>query len=86
MIHERLVAKKSASGFRYRTSAVYSRMTFRFAGAALAICFLVLGCAGNPTESTSEAQMWRAQLERQQQAVRDAGRIGHIGYEGPPSN
>jgi hypothetical protein len=30
--------------------------------------------------------MWRAQLERQQQAVRDSGRIGHIGYEGPPSN
>jgi hypothetical protein len=77
---------KRVSGFRCRTSAVFSRMTFRFSGATLAICFLVVGCAVNPRESAKEAAMWRAQLERQQQAVRDSGRIGHIGYEGPPSN
>ena len=36
-------------------------------------------------ESASEARMWRAQLERQQQAAREAGRIGWIGNAGPPS-
>jgi hypothetical protein len=29
--------------------------------------------------------MWRAQLERQQQTAREAGRIGWIGNAGPPS-
>jgi hypothetical protein len=36
-------------------------------------------------ESASETRMWRAQLERQQQAAREAGRIGWIGNAGPPS-
>jgi hypothetical protein len=40
---------------------------------------MALGCATKPT--VSDAQ-WRAQLERQEQAVREAGRIGYIGYEG----
>jgi hypothetical protein len=46
---------------------------------------MVLGCATtNPSESASEARTWLAQLERQQQGARDAGRIGYIGNEGPP--
>jgi hypothetical protein len=40
---------------------------------------MVVGCATKPT--VGEAQ-WRTQLERQQQGVREAGRIGYIGYEG----
>jgi hypothetical protein len=43
---------------------------------------MALGCAANPPESASEARVWRAQLERQQQAVRNSGRIGYIGYDG----
>jgi hypothetical protein len=31
----------------------------------------------------SDDLIWRAQLERQQEAVRNQGRIGYIGYEGP---
>ena len=27
--------------------------------------------------------MWSAQLQRQQEVVRNQGRIGYIGYEGP---
>jgi hypothetical protein len=46
---------------------------------------MVLGCATNRPESASEARMWRAQLERQQQTAREAGRIGWIGNAGPPS-
>ena len=30
--------------------------------------------------------MWRAQLKRQQQGAREAGRIGYVGNEGPPAN
>jgi hypothetical protein len=57
-------------------------MTFRFTGLTLAISLMALGCAANPPESASEARVWRAQLERQQQAVRNSGRIGYIGYDG----
>jgi hypothetical protein len=32
------------------------------------------------------ATVFAAQLLRQQQAVRDQGRIGYIGYEGPSSS
>jgi hypothetical protein len=43
------------------------------------ICLMVLGCATK--RSVSDGQ-WSTQLERQQQAVRESGRIGYIGYEG----
>jgi predicted DNA-binding WGR domain protein len=36
-------------------------------------------------ESSSSDRIWRAQLQRQQEVVRNQGRIGHIGYEGPSS-
>jgi hypothetical protein len=60
-------------------------MSFRSIGLAGIISLMVLGCATNPYESASEARMWSAQLARQQQVVRDAGRIGYIGNEGPAS-
>ena len=60
-------------------------VSFRLAFLAAVIFLMVLGCATtNPSESASEARMWLAQLERQQQGARDAGRIGYIGNEGPP--
>jgi hypothetical protein len=37
-------------------------------------------------QSASSDRIWQAQLLRQQQAVRDQGRIGYIGYEGPSSS
>lgn len=61
------------------------RMSFQSAGLAVVVCLMLLGCATNPSESASEARIWRAQLERQQQAAREAGRIGWIGNAGPPS-
>jgi hypothetical protein len=67
-------------------SAVWSSMSFRFSVPTLAICLMVVGCVNSPPESASEARMWRAQLARQQEAVRNSqGRIGYIGYEGPSS-
>jgi len=66
-------------------SAVTLLMSFRFVAPTVAISLLVLGCAASPTESASEARMWRAQLQRQQEVVRNQGRIGYIGYEGPAS-
>ena len=63
--------------------ALYDSMSFRSIGLVGIVCLIVLGCATQP--SLSEAQ-WRAQLERQQQGAREAGRIGYIGNEGPPSN
>jgi hypothetical protein len=59
-------------------------MSFHSTGLAGIICLLVLGCAIKPSVSTSDDRMWLAQLERQQQGARDAGRIGYIGNEGPP--
>jgi hypothetical protein len=59
-------------------------VSFRLAFLAAVIFLVVLGCATNPSVSTSEDRMWRAQLERQQQGAREAGRIGYIGNEGPP--
>jgi hypothetical protein len=60
-------------------------VSFRLAFLAAVIFLMVLGCATtNPSESASEARMWLAQLERQQQAALAAGRIGYIGNEGPP--
>ena len=61
-------------------------MSFRFIGPMLAISLLVFGCVNSRPQSASEARMWRTQLARQQEVVRDQqGRIGYIGYEGPSS-
>ncbi len=60
-------------------------MSFRFVAPTVAVSLLILGCAASPTDPAREARMWRAQLQRQQEAVRNDGRIGHIGYEGPAS-
>jgi hypothetical protein len=54
-------------------------------GLTLAISLTVFGCANSRTDSASDARIWRAQLQRQQEVVRDQGRIGYIGYEGPSS-
>ena len=56
---------------------------FSVIGLAVVACLMVLGCAINTSESASKARMWRAQLERQQQAARKGGRIGWIGKAGP---
>jgi hypothetical protein len=61
-------------------------MSFRLIGPTLAIAWTLFGCANSRTESSSDARIWAAQLQRQQEAVRDQGRIGHIGYEGPSSS
>lgn len=58
-------------------------MSFRFFAPTVAVSLLVVGCAANPAESGREARMWSAQLQRQQEIVRNQGRIGYIGYEGP---
>ena len=61
-------------------------MSFRTAGLAVAISLMILGCSTDPSTSTGDDRIWRAQLERQQQGAREAGRIGYIGYAGPSSN
>ena len=43
-------------------------------------CLMILGCATK--RSVSDAR-WRAQLAYQQEAAREWGRIGYIGYQGP---
>ena len=58
-------------------------MSFRSIGLAGIISLMVLGCATNPSVSTSEARMWREKKEYQQRLAREAGRIGNIGNEGP---
>ena len=58
-------------------------MSFRSTGLAGIISLMVLGCATNPSVSTSETPMWRAQKEYQQRLAREAGRIGYIGNAGP---
>jgi hypothetical protein len=70
---------QTSSGF------VWHYVSFHLTFLASAIFLMVLGCATNRSVSTGEDRVWRAQLERQQQAVREAGRIGYIGYEGPAS-
>jgi hypothetical protein len=62
---------------------VWYWMSFRATLLACIISLMVLGCATNRSASTSDARMWREQLERQQQGAREAGRIGYIGNEGP---
>jgi hypothetical protein len=57
-------------------------MSFR-PGLVGAISLMSLGCATNPSVSTSEPRMWREQKEYQQRLAREAGRIGYIGNEGP---
>jgi isopentenyl diphosphate isomerase/L-lactate dehydrogenase-like FMN-dependent dehydrogenase len=44
-----------------------------------ATCAMVLGCSTSPSASTSDDRVWPAQLDRQQQTAREAGRIGYIG-------
>jgi hypothetical protein len=61
-------------------------MSFRLIGPTLAIAWTLFGCASSRTESASDGRIWAAQLQRQQEAVRDQGRIGYIGYEGPSSS
>ena len=61
-------------------------MRLRFTGPALAMSLLIFGCASSAPQSASSDRIWQAQLLRQQQAVRDQGRIGYIGYEGPSSS
>ena len=60
-------------------------MSFRLIGPTLAISLTLFGCANSRTEPSSDPRIWAAQLQRQQEVVRDQGRIGHIGYEGPSS-
>ena len=60
-------------------------MSFRLIGPTLAISLMAFGCANIRTESANDARIWRAQLQRQQEVVREQGRIGYIGYEGPSS-
>jgi hypothetical protein len=61
-------------------------MSFRSAGLVVAISLMVVGCSTNPSVSMSDDRIWREQLARQQQAARDAGRIGYIGNAGPALN
>jgi outer membrane biogenesis lipoprotein LolB len=60
-------------------------MSLRLTKPMLAISLLVLGCAISAPESSRDDRIWREQLQRQQEVVRNQGRIGHIGYEGPSS-
>ena len=66
-------------------SSLCSSMSFRLIGPTLAISLTLFGCANSRTEPSSDARIWAAQLQRQQEVVRNQGRIGHIGYEGPSS-
>jgi hypothetical protein len=70
-------------------------MAFRSDGLAVAISFMLLGCAVNPYASRAglaiqrvfpdkdDSRLWRTQKERQQRIAREAGRIGYIGNAGP---
>jgi hypothetical protein len=58
-------------------------MSFRFIGLTFALSLTLFGCVTSQTQPASDARIWSAQLQRQQEVVRDQGRIGHIGYEGP---
>jgi outer membrane biogenesis lipoprotein LolB len=57
-------------------------MSLRSIGLVGLVCLMALGCATNQPESASDARMWREEKERQQQGVREEGRIGYIGNEG----
>ena len=70
-------------GFCRLVSAISSSISFRLIGLTLATSFTVFGCASSGTDLRSDSRMWRAQLQRQQEVVRNQGRIGYIGYEGP---
>jgi starvation-inducible outer membrane lipoprotein len=48
----------------------------------IAISLMLLGCATNPSAPQSDNRLWDLQKQRQQQAARDAGRIGWIGKRG----
>ena len=47
-----------------------------------AIPLVLFECAANRPAPQSNSRLWEIQKERQQQAVRDAGRIGYIGNDG----
>ena len=57
-------------------------MSFRSIGLATAIPLVLFECAANRPAPQSNSRLWEIQKERQQQAVRDAGRIGYIGNDG----
>jgi hypothetical protein len=54
-------------------------MSFRPTGLAVLISLLIVGCASQQYLRACGAPS----LERQQQGLREAGRIGYIGNEGP---
>ena len=57
-------------------------MSLRCAGLAVAIPLMFFGCTANPPAAQSSSRLWDLQKERQQQAVRQSGRIGYIGNDG----
>ena len=57
-------------------------MSFRAIGLAMAIPLMLFGCAASRSAPRSNSRVWEIQKERQQRAVRDAGRIGYIGNDG----
>jgi hypothetical protein len=79
---------RSLAGFAFRgkENAVWYSMSSRSTGLAGVICLMVVGCAANPSAPQSDNRLWDVQKARQQQAAREAGRIGHIGNEGPASS
>ena len=72
--------------FLLRREAVAVRycMSLRPTGLVCIISLMVLGCATNPppVSASEDARLWRGEKERQQQGVREEGRIGYIGNEG----
>ena len=66
-----------------RQNIVWYSMSLRSCGLAAIIFLMVLGCASNPPISASQdARLWQEEKERQQQGVREEGRLGYIGNEG----
>jgi hypothetical protein len=43
---------------------------------------MFFGCTANRPAAQSSSRLWDLQKERQQQAVRESGRIGYIGNDG----
>jgi hypothetical protein len=66
-------------GFCRLVSAISSSMSFRLIELTLATSLTVFRMREQSTEFASDSRMWRAQLQRQQEVVRNQGRIGYIG-------